>query len=282
MILVDFSQLAISSIAVATKGQLQMVNQHMVRHVLLNCLKSYYKKFKYGPYTNEMILCCDGRHAWRRDVFKYYKQNRAKSKETSPIDWKIVYALINTFLDELHMYFPYKIVSVDRAEADDVIAVLVKNFPATEHVIVSNDHDFFQLHSPKVCQYLPLKKQVFREKTPDDFLHNHILEGDKGDGIPNILSDDDVFVAEDKRQVPFTQNRKKMINDALTKKVLKPDLSANYMRNKMLIDFTAIPPEIEKLVLDKYYNAVPAGRDKLLQYLWNHKLMQLVEEAGEF
>ena len=70
-------------------------------------------------------------------------------------------------------------------------------------MIVSNDKDFQQLQRyPNVHQYSPLKKTQLVCENPEKFLLEHIIKGDVSDGVPNILSDDDVFVNKEKRQKP--------------------------------------------------------------------------------
>ena len=111
-----------------------------------------------------------------------------------------------SFINLLH-YFEVrtrliKLIELETAEADDVIAVLIRKVQrvvgpnhAKKIIIVSGDKDFIQLDSDNVRQYNPiLNKYVGKDETPSIYIREHILKGDRSDGVPNILSDDNVFI----------------------------------------------------------------------------------------
>ena len=79
MILVDFSGIAIATIAVN-----KVNDENMLRHMILNSLRMYNKKFR-SEY-DQMILACD-HSSWRRDYFPQYKANRRKGRDDSDFDW---------------------------------------------------------------------------------------------------------------------------------------------------------------------------------------------------
>jgi hypothetical protein len=173
---------------------------------------------------------------------------------------------------------------VENCEADDIIAVLVKNNSHREKiVIVSNDKDFQQLQVyPNVKQYSTMKKEFLECRNPKFFLLEHILRGDSSDGIPNILSDDDVFVEDQKRQNRLTTKRmEQMMNTA--PRFEDHVISRNWDRNSTLIDFTCIPQNIENRIMEEYEKpTVVSDRSKVLPYMINNKLKNLISVIEEF
>jgi len=285
VIIVDLNQVMLSNLLMQlgnhTNAQL---DENMVRHMILNSLRSYRQKFKdeYG----ELVIACDNTNYWRKKIFPYYKANRKKNIENSELDWKNIFECLNKIRSELKEYFPYKVLDVEAAEADDVIATLVSKFGSELNtgekiLILSGDKDFIQLHTyANVEQYDPTRKKWIKHDDPERFLHEHILKGDAGDGIPNVLSPDNVFVVGD-RQRPLTA--KKM------EKILGTDLedmdtmlARNYSRNVKLIDLAFTPEEIREKVMRQYEEQDNRDRSKLLNYFISNKLKNLTEHLGEF
>jgi len=177
---------------------------------------------------------------------------------------------------------PYKNIKINNTEADDIIAVLAKHYHKSEPIlIVSNDNDFQQLQIyPEVEQYSTFKKQFVKCESPEQYLIDHIMEGDSGDGIPNILSDDDTFVTKGKRQNRLTRQKRKEIMENLGS-VAGTEWTNNWNRNKTLIDFSHIPNEIENEVLEEYTKPIQT-KISLLDYMISHKLNNLLESVGDF
>ena len=77
-----------------------------------------------------------------------------------------------------------------------------------KYLIVSGDKDFIQLHHyGDVYQFSPILKGYIGEQIdPIQFLHEQIIKGDRSDGIPNVLSDDNVFI-EGRRQRPLSKKK---------------------------------------------------------------------------
>ena len=272
-ILVDFNQIAISNLMINLKmGHIDNVEEDMLRHMILNSLRFNRSKFteKYG----ELIICCDGRNTWRRDVFPYYKRNRKESRASSGYDWNLI-------TDELHEYFPYKVVHLERAEADDVIAVLAKQWTRDDKVLIlSGDKDFMQLQKlDNVDQYSPVQKKFLRVKNPQEFLFEHIVRGDVGDGIPNCLSKDSTFVSRD-RQTPIT---KKRLAEWMEKgKVDYKNGDVGFDRNRRLIDFDYIPEDLVQAIVREYDEAPAPDRRQLFSYFVDNRLSKLMEHIREF
>ena len=206
MIILDMNQISVASLMM----QLNMeksntVDENMVRHMILNSVRMYRTQFvkDYG----EIVLAWDSKHYWRRDYFPHYKKNRRKARDKDGKDWESIFNCLNKIKQELKDYFPYKNIEVHGAEADDVIATLVKEYPNEQIMIVSGDKDFIQLQKfSNVKQYSPILKKHVNGEDPNDYIKVHILKGDPSDGVPNVLSNDDVFV-EGLRQKPLTKKK---------------------------------------------------------------------------
>ena len=291
MILIDFTQIAIGSLMVALNRSNQSeTDENLVRHLVLNNLRYYRSRFieKYG----ELIICCDNKHYWRRDYFPNYKANRKRDRAATGLDWNAIFTHLNQIRDEIKENFPYKVVDVHGAEADDIIAILVKKAQDdTNNLIVSSDKDFIQLHGDYVDQYSPVTKKMINGKDPVGYLREHIIRGDRSDGVPNVLSADDTFVSE-KRQKPMRKTMIATIMEAM--KEYEPELlyrlakcpedtwRRNYRRNETLIDFNKIPNDIQDEILREFENVKVGSREGLFDYFIKNRLNNLIDNLGEF
>ena len=284
MILVDLNQVMISNLMIQVGGNKDVdLDENLFRHMILNSLRSNRTKFndKYG----ELVICCDDKNFWRKQTFPYYKANRKKNREQSGINWSSVFNTLNKVRDEIETFFPYKVIRVETAEADDVIGTLVKHNHDEPLLILSGDKDFIQLHKyPKVKQYDPVHKRWLRDKNPKRYLIEHIAKGDRGDGIPNFISPDGCFV-NGIRQKPlrakYLDNLKgDNIND-VQEAFEDEELKRGWIRNRLIIDLEYIPEGIEKQVLNKF-DTPQKGRDKMFNYFITHKLKHLMEDISEF
>ena len=281
MIIVDLNQVMLSNLLMQlgnhTNAQLE---ENMVRHMILNSLRSY--KTKFADQYGEMVIACDNTNYWRKQKFPYYKANRKKAQEKSEMDWKSIFECMNKIRSELKEYFPYRVIDIESAEADDIISTLVRIHCFEKILILSGDKDFIQLHTyGNVKQYDPVRKKWISNENPDRYLEEHILKGDSGDGIPNVLSSDNCFVVGD-RQKPLTQKKiDGLIELNLDGKFDHP-LFTNYMRNRQLIDLRFVPAEIGAKVIEAYDKQEGKGREKLMNYFIANKLKNLMESIGEF
>lgn len=282
MILVDFNQVCISNFMMQVGNHTNLkIEEDLVRHMVLNTLRMVHTKFKekYG----EMILCADSNRYWRRDFFPHYKANRKKDRESSDVDWNALFKFLNMLRDEIKENFPYKVLKVTGAEADDVIGTLVKHFHDKEDkiLIVSSDKDFVQLQKySNVAQWSPKTKNFIRTSDPKAYVFEHILKGDRGDGIPNFLSADDTFVTN-KRQKPLSSKKIELVKVNGIESVGQSALPGFY-RNQQLVDLDYIPVELQEQIILEYDNVVPPSRSKLLNYFVKHKLKNLTESIGDF
>lgn len=256
--------------------------------MILNSIRMYNKKYRaeYG----QMVICADGMNTWRKSFFPEYKAHRKKKRaETdSTMDWNEVFRILNLVREELKDNFPYKVVHMEGAEADDIIGALVQNtqeFGNHEPVmIISSDKDFIQLHKYlNVKQFSPIQKKAVSDKNPRTYCFEHICRGDKGDGIPNILSPDNSFVDEI-RQSPMTQKKIAywLENSDKLQEVMTTEEFRNYQRNKKLIDLEEIPVDLSQTIINNFVEQKPAMRMKVLNYLIKNRLKNLVECAEEF
>lgn len=255
-------------------------DEGFIRHIVLNILRSYNKQFysKYG----ELVLCCDSKRYWRRDVFPYYKSNRKKDRDASDVDWTEIFRIMGNLKAELKENYVHKVVDVEGAEADDVIAVLAKAFHGNEKIlIVSQDKDFMQLQAyDNVDQYNPLTKKYITCKEPDRMLKEHILKGDRGDGIPNFLSDDNVLDSDTRQKVLTTKKLVEYMNTDPGK--LPATLARGYARNATLIDFSHIPQSLQDAILAAYEASPKHSRQQFMNYMISKQLVKLLSDLEDF
>ena len=281
MIIFDYQQIAISNLMEQIGSSKTPVDENLVRHMILNTIRTYVKKFKneYGP---EVVIACDNKNYWRREIYPHYKAGRKKARDASGHDWFSIFESLNKIKEELKVNSPYKVIDSEGAEADDIIGTLVQKYSSEKIMILSSDKDFAQLQKfPNVHQYSPIMKKFIKEPFPTVHLKQMVIRGDKGDGIPNILSADDVFVSGG-RQKPITEAKIiKWINQD-PKEFCNDDMLRNYSRNEMLIDLTKIPERIRNSILDKYENVKVSTRNEFMNYMIENRLKNLIEVLDDF
>ena len=246
---------------------------------------------KFSDEYGELVLCCDNSNNWRKEIFEHYKAPRKVQREKSDFDWNNLFTILNNIRRELKETFPYKMVYIDHAEADDIIATLVLNREEKLNgvvseqepiLILSSDKDFVQLQRfENVKQYSPLKKKFLNTDNPETFLREHILKGDSSDGIPNFLSADDTFVSE-KRQKPLSKKKLSVWCELDPEHFCEGEMLRNYQRNEMLIDLTRVPANLQEQIMSSYHEQPTNGRSKLFNYFVKHKLKNLMENISEF
>jgi hypothetical protein len=154
------------------------------------------------------------------------------------------------------------------------------NTGAEKILILSGDKDFIQLQRfANVDQYNPVLKKWVRHANPQQYITEHILKGDTGDGVPNILSEDNCL-AVGNRQKPMTKKRIEMFTN--TPEQMDEETKLRYNRNKQMIDLTMIPEEYQKIILDEYNNQEEVGRSHLFNYFVKKKLKNLIGDLQDF
>tara|TARA_B100000900_G_scaffold234944_1_gene199476 strand:- start:3853 stop:4701 length:849 start_codon:yes stop_codon:yes gene_type:complete len=282
MILVDLNQVLISNLMAQTRGKAEeMPNKDMIRHMVINSIRGY--KLKFGEQYGDIILCADASNTWRRSIFPNYKYARKKNREDSATNWLSIFEVINDIRVEIQENFPYMVLHIDTAEADDIIGTLVKELAPKEKniLIISGDKDFIQLQKyANVKQYAPIQKKFIEDANPKRFLHEQIIKGDRSDGVPNILSNDDVFVVGEKQR-PI--NKKRLEEWANVDNIpLGSETKKFYQRNKTLIDLEQIPEPLVNTIINRYTSYKVNNRSKLLPYFMKHKLKALMTNINDF
>ena len=278
MILVDANQIAISHLMVRHKIE-NGINIDSVRRSIVRVLARISRKFRsdYG----EMVLCYDDKQYWRRQVFPFYKKNRKQEREASKYDWDEVFSVLNIIRDEIRNNFPYRVIQVEGAEADDVIASVVmennkKDIPEPV-LILSADKDFIQLHKYNlVKQYDPIRNNWIINEDPVQYLQEHIIRGDRSDGIPNILTCDDAIVTG-KPQKKMSKEKIASLASMDPSEFTNFIRLRNWKRNAELIDFTHIPDTIFDSIIS-YYSNYEMKATINLEYFIQNNIQDLIEE----
>lgn len=287
MILVDLNQVLLAGLMAQINSQKGVkLEENLVRHMVLNIIRTHVKNFRseYG----EVVLCCDNRKYWRKEFFPFYKAGRKKNREKSDLDWHMIFDILAKLKQELKEHFPYKVIDVEGAEADDIIGTLVPRHIMHENILIlSSDGDFLQLQQYngktkfKIKQYNPSLKKYVTSDDPLLDLKEKIIRGDKGDGIPNVFSPSDCFVRE-LRQKPITKGIiDKLLNEDWNN--WQDDVAkTGFSRNQTLIDLKMIPSEIKENIINTFDQIKPASKNNLLNYFMEHRLKNLMEVIEEF
>ena len=278
MILIDMNLLTISTIMAESKGN-PVLEIGLLRHMIVNSIRSV--RLRHNEEYGEPILCYDSRvKGWRKEVFPPYKANRKKLRDASSVDWDALWDILRVIKQEVKETFPYKLMEVDSCEGDDLIAILAKNISG-KHLIVSSDHDFFQLHSEQIHQWCPTKKTLVVCPDPEKEIIRHTMRGDSGDGVPNFLSPDTVFI-DGGRQKPIFEKKLNEWIELPLNTYCTDEMIRNYERNKTMIDFSRIPERIKDAILKEYALPVEGNRGKILAYLMEKNMKLMLQHLQEF
>jgi hypothetical protein len=286
MILVDYNQVILATLFASIGNHTNVeLDDNIVRHMFLNSLRANRKKFteEYG----ELVICTDNRNVWRRDYYPYYKANRKKNRSESDLDWNALFEIMDTLKNEINENFPYKVLGFERMEADDIIGAIVHehgtelNMGSEKILVLSGDKDYIQLQTyANVDQFDPIRKRWIRHSSPHKYLMEHIIKGDVGDGVPNILSPDNCL-AVGERQKPMTSKRLAAFLSG-DESVFDEETKLRYNRNKKMIDLTQIPEELNSQVLLEFAKEKPHGREKLFNFFVQKKLKNLMTDIQDF
>lgn len=286
MILVDYNPLAIAAMMQQLKGNTKLASVDFFRHMVLNSLRAVNRKFaaEYGP----LIICADGKHSWRKDIFPHYKAHRKQAHEDSDVDWTQILNRLSVVFEEIAEVSPFKTIKIEHVEADDIIGTICSLQPdfglCDPILILSRDYDFHQLQQyPMVEQYDWISKKKTKCDNVATDLFEHIVRGDTGDGIPNIKSEDDSLINPSKRQKPISAKWLAGLTPIDGQVALTEEESTNFQRNKKLIDLTQIPDEIRRQIVDKYHSQTPErSKGQFLNYLIRNRLVELMDRIEDF
>ena len=286
MIIIDMNLLSLASVMMNMRmsgvfdkdKEPQDIEEDMVRHMILNSIRMYRTMFK--EKHGEVVLAYDSKHYWRRDIFPEYKASRKKGRENNQEQWDKIFNFLGRLKKEFKEILPYKFLEVYGAEADDIIGTLCREYKDQKTMIISGDKDFIQLQKyNNVSQYSPITKKMVNGHNPSTYIKEHILKGDTGDGIPNVLSPDHTFV-EGLRQRPLSKTKIESWKKSETG--MSNEVKRNYQRNQRLIDLDNTPKDLQKLILDTFNEAPCGDRSKILTYFIENKLKELTDSIGDF
>lgn len=295
MIIVDYSQVVISNFMVEVGGRKDIdVSVPLLRHMILNTIRSYNKKHRNE--FGEMIIACDSWKYWRREHFPFYKGNRKKQRDASGIDWETLFEALKLVKKEINEYLPWRVVEAEGAEADDVIATLCEwaqeNYlketalfdPEPKPIlIVSGDGDFVQLQRwGNIKQFSPITKKFLKaDRSPDYVVMEHIIKGDAGDGVPNVLSADNCIVDGVRQSPVMTKKMEQWIADPSTMPQ-DDNFKRNFARNKLMVDLSMIPADVKNRVIETFTAQPKKDRSQLLNYFIKNKMSNMLEVASDF
>jgi len=263
------------------------------RELTFKSIRRYNKdhREKYG----EIFICCDSKLNWRKLSFPQYKFKRKLDRDASDIDWTEAFRIFDLTLKNIYEYLPYKVISVTMAEADDIIGVLSryminkegKLVPRNEPVlIVSGDKDFRALQElDHVDQFCPREKKFLIEENPTEYLKDLILSGDKSDGVPNVLSPDDVFSDENKRQTTLTKKRRLELTELMESgrfAEIDPTIQQQIIRNRTMIDLRNTPKDIIVQILKQSLYPVRGNMQKTFNFLISSGINSLLDDIEGF
>ena len=294
MIIIDYSQTIISNLMAEIGSRNDVdIEVNLLRHMVVNTLRSHKQKF--GKTYGDIVIACDSKKYWRKQKFSYYKGNRKKAREESGFDWPLIFDTINLLKEEIRTFFPYRVIEVEGAEADDIIATLAEWSQENDAkegalfsepsplLIISGDHDFIQLQKYKnVTQFSPTQKKFVKpETTPEKYVIEHVIKGDKGDGVPNVLTSDDAIVNGERQKPVRSKDMELWVNDPST---MPTDVvfQRNFDRNKMLVDFSSIPQDLKDNIINTFESTAVGDKSKLLDYFIANRMKMMIEHVGEF
>lgn len=284
MFIIDLNQVMIANLYMQIGNHKNAeIDINMLRHMILNSIRAYRDQFK-GEY-GELVIACDDTNYWRKAMFPYYKILRKTQREKSELDWNAIFQGLNQIRAELKTFFPYRVIQVETAEADDIIATLCFKLCETEKIlIISGDKDFKQLHRhPNIKQFDPTAKKYIKTDDPDKYLKEHIIRGDKGDSIPNFLSQDDTFALK-LRQKSIMATKLSVWMEKEPEEFCDPTMLQRYYRNKQLIDLRMIPESISQKCIDQYNDQESKVNDRsqLFNYFIKNRLKNLMANISDF
>lgn len=290
MIVIDLSQTLYASILAYDIKNPDKIDLNIFRHICLNALYNVIFKFKYTKYGQNVIIACDSKINWRKEIFPYYKYNRQKNRQNDNIDWSKIYDKFNILKTEIkNNFIHYKVIEIEGAEADDIIYTTVKYYRNEPIMIISGDKDLIQLQRyPNVQQYDSIRKIDKKNEDPIKFLEYQIFKGDSSDGIPNILSHENSYFMNKRCKPLFEKKITAWVENPLFN--FNPiqvfgdeEIFRRYEMNKKLIDLTNLPNDLyEKITNELKQEWCERDNNKILKYFCDNKLNNLIQFIQNF
>lgn len=258
-------------------GQADIVtNEDLIKYAYFNQIDIMRSKY----HANEVILALDSSNSWRKDIHPKYKDNRRKRKEKDDgINWEMVFATYNSINTDIKDYIPFKVMKLDRCEADDIIGVITLNNSAENIVIVSNDEDFKQLVSDRVRMFSPYHNKFIEGINPEEYLTAACLCGQSKDDIWNVLTP--LNYEEGKRKPGFGPKKlEKVLEYGVTKWLKDNKLEERFEINRQLMDFRLIPEQIKVNILKEYSEYKYPHPKKIYQFFKKQEWPEYLERIS--
>lgn len=261
VLLIDFNNLAIRCFFTPDVGGYTPFPEYQIwKYQLFNSIWSYIWKFDVN--IDEVVLAVDAHKSWRKVLFSRYKEKRASDRDKSEVDWDMLHNHLNSYVDELAEFIPFKTLKIQNCEADDIIGVLCLHIKESNYIVVSNDEDYNQLcDADRVRVYNPKAKKWVTCDDVESFVVSKCLMGQAKDGIFNVKTSLDWGLTEDTQKEDGTPKRKpgfgpktleKVMKDGYEKWLEKNNLQKRFDFNRNLIDFNKIPETIQKRIISSY------------------------------
>ena len=252
----------------------------MAFHITLNSIKKAWQDFN----GTHVVFCLEGR-SWRKDFYKPYKANRAETRAAMTVreqeEDKLFWETFDAFKEFIETKTNCTVLQHKQLEADDLIAGFIQMHPNDDHVIISTDSDFHQLIAHNVRQYNGVAdtlttiegifdkkgKSVIDKKTkeavaapnPQWILFEKCMRGDSSDnvfsaypgvrtkGTKNKVGLTEAY--EDKGKKGWAWNNM-MLQRWTDHEGTEHRVLDDYERNVTLVDLTAQPEDIRKLITE--------------------------------
>ena len=252
----------------------------MALHITFNSIKKAWNDFG----GTHVVFCLEGR-SWRKDFYKPYKANRAETRAAMTVreqeEDKLFWETFDAFKEFVETKTNCTVLQHKQLEADDLIAGFIQMHPNDDHVIISTDSDFHQLIAHNVRQYNGVAdtlttiegvfdkkgKSVIDKKTkeavaapnPQWILFEKCMRGDSSDnvfsaypgvrtkGTKNKVGLTEAY--EDKGKKGWAWNNM-MLQRWTDHEGTEHRVLDDYERNVTLVDLTAQPEDIRKLITE--------------------------------
>jgi len=276
-VLIDFNNLAIRHFLTKdVAGFTSNPDLSLWRYTTFNSIYTMLMKFKK---VKEVVVAIDDRVSWRKLYFKRYKESRKKKRDTSTINWPLLYAELNDLATQIFHDIPFKVLKVRNAEADDIIGIICLD-GKDKYIVVSNDEDYLQLYSNKTRIYNPSKQDFVVCNNTERFLNEKCLIGQPKDDIFNIKTPLDWPVG--KRKPGFgIKSAEKVLEAGLDEWLEQNNLKKRFHINRNLIDFKRIPEVVKNRVLKRYHEYTYPDPKNIYHFFKRNRFRGFLEEINQ-
>ncbi|HET8688946.1 MAG TPA: hypothetical protein VFM18_20240 [Methanosarcina sp.] len=300
MIITDFSKIVYASVYVM-KDDIKKSSpeeiENILRHMAINSCLTIKKRFQsqYG----ELVIALDGKNNFRYGIHPNYKFKRKENRDKDDLPWHIIKNCMDKIKEEAKVYWPWKVVWSERAEADDVMVVLTEEvanknivenglldeIEAEPVLIDTRDQDLFFLQKyPNVTQYDSRDRKVIKlDENYDTWIKEFIIKGDpQSDSVPNVFSDLNCM-ADGIKQTAAIKSR--MAPILAHKNIFDynddPKIAKRIRENYQLVIFDGMPIDVRDEIMESWKNAKKASKMVMMKYLIEKKCKNLLEHLEE-